>query len=445
MRRAIAAVCVACLWTAHGAGMSAPFGARLGEKLLDAQSPLTPDILELYILTNGVRGLPFDNIAWHGAERFEDVGLSRPLMGVSSARVGVDQNGIAYEFNVCGSFRRGLTRKESLQKIEALRKNVERECGFILNDYSFCNPKTNGNAGRSFQGRLIRSGSGSNNIVQPWSVRRELTADTVGGEGRGPELWEDLDCVAADSVTTHDGVRVAISCDVNTGEESGATDSPVKVMVKFVLVDMLRMFEDRRNAEMQLLSNRKKTADTARINELFGVEFGERAQSPTNELTKSGCTSCLLDGDGKPKCERKFHFWERTITCADVPFVNELCAKYSLRSMRPCEISGHSRIPKIVDRQEALRRFDEFVLGLNKRYGIAMRRNADRIVARRAFCGGLDGASEPDLVRYEFRNDFLYILLELDLQPNVRAVSFIVCDRTASDLIDSEGRETKER
>ena len=122
MRRAIAAVCVACLWTAHGAGMSAPFGVRLGEKLLDAQSTLTPDILEQSILTNGVRGLHFDNIAWHGAERFEDVGLSRPLMGVSSARVGVDQNGIAYEFNVCGSFRRGLTRRESLQKIEALRK-----------------------------------------------------------------------------------------------------------------------------------------------------------------------------------------------------------------------------------------------------------------------------------------------------------------------------------
>lgn len=429
MRRSIAAAaCAACLWTAQGAGMPAPFGVRLGEKLLDAEPALTSEILEQYVLTNGLREVPFGAMEWRSASRSETVELTRPLMGVSRVAVDVDQNGVAYEFSVRSSFRRGLAREESLKKIEALRRNVERECGFRLNDYAFANPKSNAIRG----GVIRRTSPGKVQIVH-----RELTADTVGGEGRGPELWCDIDCVAADSVTTHDGMRVSIRCDVNMGNESDAAGSPVNVAVEFLLVDLLRKSEDRSNAERRLLSERKKAADTARVDELFGVVFGEHSRTPTNELTKADYTAYRLDDNGKAKSERNVHFWKRTLKCAGVPFVNELYATYSLKTRRPCSINGVGKIPGDVDRQEAMRRCDEFAMELNKRYGIAMSRSDMRHGGVRRVRGKSDAASEHGLVRYTFHNSSVRMLIELS--SDGRTVAFSMTDVDADDLLEKEG------
>ena len=273
-------------------GLAAPFGVRLGERLGDPLPALTAQSLELFALTNG------DVSRFSEQKRFFEprfqrrstgVDLSRPLMGVSRTDVEIDQDGVGYEFTIRGRFRRGLAREESLRKIEALRKDVEHECGFKLNDYSFSASRV------AFLGRGGR--------------QRTLPSDTVGGEGRGPELWTDLDSVVADSVTTCDGMCVSICCGVNTSSsrrllkdspirggidaslssETGASgmDSPVDVAVRVVLVNVLRKAEDRAVAESKLVADRREIAKSARIMEFFGVKFGKPMQMPTNELTKA--------------------------------------------------------------------------------------------------------------------------------------------------------------
>ena len=115
-------------------GLAAPFGVRLGERIGDPVPALTAESLELFMLTNHISEL--DRLSSGPRRRPAEVDLSRPLMGVSRTDVEIDQDGVGYEFAIRGRFRRGLAREESLRKIEALRKDVEHECGFKLNDTS---------------------------------------------------------------------------------------------------------------------------------------------------------------------------------------------------------------------------------------------------------------------------------------------------------------------
>ena len=401
-------------------GFAAPFGVRLGERLGDPVPALTAESLELFTLTNDFSRFSEPRFQ----RRSTEVDLSRPLMGVSRTDVEIDQDGVGYEFTIRGRFRRGLAREESLRKIEALRKDVEHECGFKLNDYSFSASRV------AFLGRGGR--------------QRTLPSDTVGGEGRGPELWTDLDSVVADSVTTCDGMCVSICCGVNTSSssEAGASgmDSPVNVTVRFLLVNVLRKAEDRAAAENKLVADRKEIAKSARIKEFFGVEFGKPMQMPTNELTKAYYETWSQGDNGEKNNHAKVNYWEKSLKDSkdlQVPFVDELFTKYSLKTLRAGGVCGYGNVSKDVDKMEAIRRLDNFALEMNKKYGIAMHRGL--IPADKKEGKLRDRRFANDFVHYDFRNDYVSVNLYFYLKEG--RVTFTLEDSSVSEAIRDEGWE----
>lgn len=404
---------------------TAPFGVRLGEGIADPVPALTAENLESLIVTNGIPEV-MPSSSWPTWERRRDVELSRPLMGVSRADGSVDQDGVCYQFSVNGNFRRGLAREESLRKIEALRTSVERECGFKLNDYSF-------SARRSGGGLLPRGlprTLGRPRLLQDSNAAkaraRMLTADTVAKEGCGPELWMDLDGVYAESVTTHDGMRVSIVCCVNTTTKDAPSgiDSPVGVSVEFLLVDVLRKAEARANGERELVAARQAAAKSAVITEIFGVELGKPSQWPTNELKKVSYETWTSGDNDEKKDRANVHYWRKDIADPPVPFVNRMFANYSLETLRLCSINGSGRAPKDIDRQEAIRRLDAFVIELNKKFGILMNR------------WPRDNGSG---VQYDFSNDRVRLYLRLDFAADY--IDFDVDDLTVKHLVRKEGWE----
>ena len=401
-------------------GQAAPFGVRLGERLGDPVPALTAESLELFTLTNDFSRFSEPRFQ----RRSTEVDLSRPLMGVSRTDVEIDQDGVGYEFTIRGRFRRGLAREESLRKIEALRKDVEHECGFNLNGYSFSASRV-----ASF-GKVVGT--------------EKLSSDTVVGEGRGPELWEDLDRVVADSVTTRDGMRVSIHCGVNMfpSSEAGASgmDSPVNVTVRFLLVNVLRKAEDRAAAENKLVADRKEIAKSARIKELFGVEFGKPMQVPTNELTKAYYETWSPGDNGEKNNHAKVNYWEKSLKDSkdlQVPFVDELFTKYSLKTLRAGGVFCYGNVSKDVDKMEAIRRLDNFALEMNKKYGIAMHRGL--IPADKKEGKLRDRRFANDFVHYDFRNDYVSVNLYFYLKEG--RVTFTLEDSSVSEAIRDEGWE----
>ena len=425
-------------------GLAAPFGVRLGERLGDPLPALTAQSLELFALTNGDVSR-FSEQKSFSAPRFQrrstGVDLSRPLMGVSRTDVEIDQDGVGYEFTIRGRFRRGLAREESLRKIEALRKDVERECGIKLNEYSFA-------SGVAFGGR-----GGS---------PRTLPSDTVGGEGRGPELWADLDSVVADSVTTRDGMCVSICCGVNTSSsrrslkdspirggvntssssETGASgmDSPVDVTVRVLLVDVLRKAEDRAVAESKLVADRREIAKSARIKEFFGVEFGKPMQVPTNELAKAHYETWSQGDNGEKKNHANVNYWEKSLKVSkdlQVPFVDKIYVACLYETLCACKVCGYGYVPKDVDKLEAIRRLDNFALEMNKKYGIAMHRG---IIPADEKEGELRVKRlANDFVQYDFQNDYVMVSLYFSLKRS--SVSFTLEDMSVSKAFSEEGWE----
>ena len=399
-------------------GQAAPFGVRLGERLGDPVPALTAESLELFTLTNDFSRFSEPRFQ----RRSTEVDLSRPLMGVSRTDVEIDQDGVGYEFTIRGRFRRGLAREESLRKIEALRKDVEHECGFNLNGYSFSASRV-----ASF-GKVVGT--------------EKLSSDTVVGEGRGPELWEDLDRVVADSVTTRDGMRVSIHCGVNMfpSSEAGASgmDSPVNVTVRFLLVNVLRKAEDRAAAENKLVADRKEIAKSARIKEFFGVEFGKPMQVPTNELTKAYYETWSQGDNGEKNNHAKVNYWEKSLKDSkdlQVPFVDELFTKYSLKTLRAGEVCGYGNVSKDVDKMEAIRRLDNFALEMNKKYGIAMHRGL--IPADKKEGELRDRRFANDFVQYDFQNDYVIVTLYFGLKRG--RVTFTLEDISGLEVIREEG------
>ena len=401
-------------------GQAAPFGVRLGERLGDPVPALTAESLELFTLTNDFSRFSEPRFQ----RRSTEVDLSRPLMGVSRTDVEIDQDGVGYEFTIRGRFRRGLAREESLRKIEALRKDVEHECGFKLNDYSFSASRV-----ASF-GKVVGT--------------EKLSSDTVVGEGRGPELWEDLDRVVADSVTTRDGMRVSIHCGVNMSpsSEAGASgmDSPVNVTVRFLLVNVLRKAEDRAAAENKLVADRKEIAKSARIKEFFGVEFGKPMQVPTNELAKAHYETWSQGDNGEKKDHANVSYWKKSLKDSkdlQVPVVDELFTKYSLKTLRAGEVCGYGNVSKDVDKMEAIRRLDNFALEMNKKYGIAMHRGL--IPADKKEGKLRDRRFANDFVQYDFQNDYVIVTLYFGLKRG--RVTFTLEDLSVSKVIGEEGWE----
>jgi len=436
---------------------AAPFGVRLGERIADPVAALTAESLELSMVTNGSSGGQ-PSISWPVYwDRHCDVELQPPLMGVSQVSASVDQDGVCCRFSVDGSFRRGLAREESLRKIEALRKNVERECGFKLNDYSF---SARGSGGTLRGGGTLNRGGLVRRLLpeRPQAAdavqarARAQTADTVVKEGCGPDLWMDLDGVCAESVTTHGGMRVSIACSVNTTTEnaSGGIDSPVGVSVGFALVDVVRKAEDRADSELQLVKSRLAAAKDARITDIFGVEIGKPSKWPTNELEKASYETWSPGDNGEKKDCGIVHYWMKSIEDHTVPFIDRMSASYSFSTLRLCSVDGLGEVPSNVDRLEAIRRLDAFALELNKKYGIHMhRRTHDRgsrvqhsLSNERARLPSDANASVVvNEVQYGFSNE--HVLLSLSVDFNAGKAYFELADLTARKAIRQEGWESK--
>lgn len=377
-----------------------PYGVCLGERMSQPLSALTDGNLARYALTNDIVRMRMPN----SKPRRETIKLSRPLMGIFYASVAVDHEGVGYEFSISGSFRRGLAREESLRKIEMLRRDVEQECGFKLNDYSF-------------------AASGAN----VGTATRAISPEMIGEEGRGQGLWMDLDRVVANSVTTHNGLRVSIACRVNDAKDAstGGMDSPVYVVVDFILVDVLKAEEDRMLAERQYVSDMVAASKSARIAEFCGVKFG-KSLTPlsTNELTKTYYETWTVSDNGKKKSPAKVYYWKKAIPHPKstlVPFVDTLYAWYSLKTRIPESLEGFGKVSADVCMQEVQRRFDEFALVMNRQYGVLIRRVL----------------YDDGLIRYEFQNNWVYVLLE----SMSGRVWFRLEDRSVHDVIRKEGWE----
>lgn len=407
----------------------APFGARLGERIADPQpalTALTADMLEMFVLTNGLPEKSYINrIGMLGPERTEVVELSRPVMGKSKAWVEISQDGVGYEFTISGKFRGGLARDASLAKIEALRRDVERECGFKLNDYAFSDPM------RVAKSMLGRPGFGGDHarIVSPKGLKpRTLPPDTVAREGFGPELWDDLDSVAAESVTTHGGLRVSICCSVNA-------DSPVSVTVGFLLVDELRREESRRFEMERLCSEMRTRADAVCMPEFLGVKLGKPLNAATNELEESSFETWRQGKNGEKENHVKVHFWTKSLKGTGdqtVPYVDDLYGRYSLKTHVSEAVEGAGCIPDGVDINEALRRFDEFAIAFNRRFGASLHRDPGPFL-------------DNDSINYRFRNDKFDVDIWIGKcrppsgKGRSRRVTFSVKDLSATRTLREEG------
>ena len=422
-------IAAACLALLSCGARAAPFGVGLGARIADPVPALAAESLELFMVTNDIPDVQASSSRPASWERRYDVELLRPLMGVSLAAASVDQDGVCCRFSVNGSFRRGLAREESLRKIEALRKNVERECGFKLNDYSFSARRSGGtlrSGGMLNRGRPLLLPTPQ--LLQPAGAAqarmRTLTADTVVREGCGPGLWMDLDGVCAESVTTHGGMRVSIVCSVNTATEnaSGGIDSPVGVSVGFTLVDVVRKAEERADCEWRLVKSRQAAAKAACITDIYGVEIGKPSKWPTNELEKASYETWTSGGNGEKKDCGIVHYWQKPIENHPVPFVDWMSACYSFSTLRLCFLKGRGEAPREGDRQEVIRQLDAFVLELNKKYGILMHRWPHD-----------DGST----VQYDFSNERVRLSLRIDL--NVGKTYFDLDDLTVREAIREEG------
>lgn len=217
-------------------------------------------------------------------------------------------------------------------------------------------------------------------------------------------------------------------------------DSPVNVTVRFLLVNVLRKAEDRAAAENKLVADRKEIAKSARIKEFFGVEFGKPMQVPTNELAKAHYETWSQGDNGEKKGHAKVNYWEKSLKDSkdlQVPFVDELFAKYSLKTLRAGEVCGYGNVSKDVDKMEAIRRLDNFALEMNKKYGIAMHRGL--IPADKKEGELRDRRFANDFVQYDFQNDYVIVTLYFGLKRG--RVTFTLEDLSVSKVIGEEGWE----
>ena len=217
-------------------------------------------------------------------------------------------------------------------------------------------------------------------------------------------------------------------------------DSPVNVTVRFLLVNVLRKAEDRAAAENKLVADRKEIAKSARIKEFFGVEFGKPMQVPTNELAKAHYETWSPGDNGEKNNHAKVNYWEKSLKDSkdlQVPFVDELFTKYSLKTLRAGKVCGYGNVSKDVDKMEAIRRLDNFALEMNKKYGIAMHRGL--IPADKKEGELRDRRFANDFVQYDFQNDYVRVFLYFNLKSG--RVTFTLEDMSVSKTIREEGWE----
>lgn len=346
-----------------------PFGVPLGKKVADEQW-MTGEDLEWIIVTNshtagGLRGR-FPRYA--AAVRIPDlVGrellpswsrsdlppwrLARPFLGRTDVKLHVGADGAVCGFSVSDALRGGMTREESLAKIRSIREDVERECGFPLGEFVF---RSAGQEGTDDE------------------------ADTVADEALGSGLWLDLRAVVATSVTTRNGLRVSIKCNLYAPDANGDRGIPVKV--SFVAVEARRRAEEAARAQDALVESRIAAMDAADVADLCGVAPCLPQGTDTNGLERVTLYRC--DGTSDDKAD--VVFWRRKVEEGlPAPFFRSAEISYSYKTLRPYTIELDGGFPDDMSQDAVFRALDEFALSLNARYGIGLGRGMDGCSAGR--------------------------------------------------------------
>lgn len=355
------------------------------------------------------------------------VPLSTPFFGITSASVSRDDGCKAFEVSVRGAFRRGLTRKESLEKIEKVRNETSRRIGFDIGEYMF-SAHDNGN------GILASAG--------------------------GTDLWMDIDTVYANCTATNGNVVVEVHCSVNPPKSNRVrdnntngnhldidsicgTDSRIAFSVKATDISLAdayatRLQEEakREDEELQREAEHEEMLDNLTLSDFYGVKFGKPSGISTNSLAyKETKDSRTLDGK-EYNC--LIAHWERvdeSLRPAD--FFDRAEISYTYRTLTPMEVVFRGHFPKETAREECLARVDELVSDIKAKYKFELLNEINRSNYR---CRGKaeEGKTIADRI---FSNRHLYISLSVTIEDDgERSVELSARDdATSFKTVEKEG------
>jgi len=404
--RVICGGCAALLSAVASAQIPAPFGIKLGTVMSattnTVESPVDrrKELLqprEIYTSQDMI----FRRFLYSSPITIS-VPLPKPFLGCSSVRVATNMAGVGYSFSINGTYRRGLTRRESLAKIHEFRAEVERRCGFPLNDYLFY---VQGNA---VQGSAAEVQRGFGQI-----------ASSVPSVGEGPELWLDMDSVRASSITTQGGLRVELSCSIDNNLAKG-DDAPTKVRVTVSLPYVWDAMKRQKEEESRKLYERQRRAENARLSDFYGLKFGCPSGISTNALERfEGEWRSISNGKTNVKTVATWHEQRKDIRPA--PFFDFAEVRYSYKTVTPVGAAFYGHFPKGTTRKKSLEILDDFALSMNDRFGFQLSCGQNRDedepqdftpgeapVGKRKERSRYSG---PVFVRYSFSNDDLFIQL----------------------------------
>ena len=400
--RVICGGCAALLSAVASAQIPAPFGIKLGtvmsattntvESSVDRRKELLQP-REIYTSQDMI----FRRFLYSSPITIS-VPLPKPFLGCSSVRVATNMAGVGYSFSINGTYRRGLTRRESLAKIHEFRAEVERRCGFPLNDYLFY-----------VQGAVADGQRGSGQ-----------TAPSVPSVGEGPELWLDMDSVRASSITTQGVLRVELSCSIDNNLAMG-DDAPTKVRVTVSLPSVWDAMKRQIEEESRKRYERQRRAENARLSDFYGLKFGCPSGVSTNELGRFERECCSIS-NGKTNVKTIATWHERRKDIRPAPFFDFAEVRYSYKTVTPVGADFYGHFPKGTTRKKSLEILDEFALSMNDRFGFQLSCGPNReeeepqnFTPGEAPVGKREERSRYNgftFVSYYFSNDDLFIQLE---------------------------------
>ena len=400
--RVICGGCAALLSAVACAQIPAPFGIKLGTVMSAAtntvESPVDrrKELLQPREIYTGP-DMMFRKSLYSNPITIS-VPLPKPFLGCSSVRVATNRAGVGYSFSINGTYRRGLTWRESLAKIHEFRAEVERRCGFPLNDYLFY-----------VQGAVADGQRGSGQ-----------TAPSVPSVGEGPELWLDMDSVRASSITTQGVLRVELSCSIDNNLAKG-DDAPTKVRVTVSLPSVWDAMKRQIEEESRKRYERQRRAENARLSDFYGLKFGCPSGVSTNELGRFEGECCSIS-NGKTNVKTIATWHERRKDIRPAPFFDFAEVRYSYTTVTPVGAAFYGHFPTGTTRKRSLEILDDFALSMNDRFGFQLSCGLNReeeepqnFTPGEAPVGKREERSRYNgftFVSYSFSNDDLFIQLE---------------------------------
>ncbi len=432
--RVICGGCAALLSAVACAQIPAPFGIKLGTVMSAATNTVESSVDRRKELLRPREIYTGPDMMFRKSLYSNPITISvplpKPFLGCSSVRVATNRAGVGYSFSINGTYRRGLTRRESLAKIHEFRAEVERRCGFPLNDYLFY-----------VQGAVADGQRGSGQ-----------TAPSVPSVGEGPELWLDMDSVRASSITTQGVLRVELSCSIDNNLAKG-DDAPTKVRVTVSLPSVWDAMKRQIEEESRKRYERQRRAENARLSDFYGLKFGCPSGVSTNELGRFEGECCSIS-NGKTNVKTIATWHERRKDIRPAPFFDFAEVRYSYTTVTPVGAAFYGHFPKGTTRKKSLEILDDFALSMNDSFGFQLSCGLNRdeeepqnFTPREAPVGKREKRSRYSgftFVSYSFSNDGLFIQLEGgENRYGERFVWLAVSDRSRIDELEGVVRESE--